>query len=313
MSITPHVDRAGLLDAYRDHGIDIDRQVVVLPGAERRGARAYTSGFNRGVQCVANHHTAERRGTRPQDSVDFIIRGRGAGFVISSTYTDTPDATGLSYARIWLIALWAGTYTEGSGGSLGLIPRSGANRVAFSNEIANDGVGQAYHAAQVDLINRKNAAECSYFGATNDWSHDWFGPSRLFSHHNWTAAAGEPWRKNDPKGRTDSADWSTGGTWDMDRVRRDARNLHALSSLPPEPTPEPDTEEDELMLTWLWKHNDHPELFLICNGSVTHVDGNGRDIAMVQYASKTGNPLPRVDSDNDATYSAYMWSAGHVV
>ena len=199
------LDRLAAL--LRGDGVEVD----ILPGAQGRSARMFAStGYKRGCQAIVEHHTGGS-GMYPESDIGYILNGKGDGYVISNAYTWRTKK------KITLIASGP-TYTEGSGGPLGLIPANGGNSVAFSNEIASPGAAQSPYPEF-----QQNAVASFAFHAANlaaeiwGWPDDPFGPTRSFSHFEWA-----PGRKIDPRG---VSRWSPqGGMWDMDQFRSELRS-----------------------------------------------------------------------------------------
>lgn len=184
--------------------------VVVHPGAQGRSARRFTAGYYMGCQGSAAHHTGSSGLYRDND-INYLLRGRGEGFVISNAY--------IGLAGIIDLIASGPTYTEGVGGPIGLIPANRGNDTVFSNEIAG-GLGGPFTEAQQDstvaLHHHVNRIAADVWG----WPDDPWGYPHLFSHHEWRRAAGRS-DKIDPAGRSRWApDYRP---WDMDAFRVDAR------------------------------------------------------------------------------------------
>lgn len=199
--MTNHFDLNRLAAALRANSVTVD----LLPGAQGRSARKFTNGYYAGCQASCVHHTGSS-GTNPHNDIQYILQGKGTGYVISNAYTWRSEVP-----KVTLIASGP-TYTEGTGGPLGIIPANRGNDFCFSNETAG-GMGAAFPPGQqraVEILHRevnKQAAELW------NWPGDPFSRDRLFSHFEWA-----PGRKVDPKG---ASQWSTGYTmWDMDAFRR---------------------------------------------------------------------------------------------
>lgn len=180
--------------------------VVIRAGAQGKSARRFISkGFARGVQAVVMHHTGSS-GRSPSGDIAWIDGKSGSDpeWVVANAHIDRSGV-------VTLIASGP-TYTEGSGGPLGLIPSGGANDVSFSYEIGGT-TGGTYPEPQQDaaLIAAQVTAELS--AELWEWPDDPYGPWRLFTHFEWTD------RKVDVGGYSR---WSLdGGEWDFDAFRSD--------------------------------------------------------------------------------------------
>jgi len=193
------------------HGIrSLGVKCVVVEGAQGRSARAYPEGFAaHGCQANVLHHTVSS-GDNYNNDIGFILGGKGPGYVIANAYTSTGGT-------VYLLASGP-TYTEGAGGPRGIIPSGGGNRVCNSNEIANWGNGiDVYSPAQCKAVEAWAAVCAPITAEIWRWLDNPFGPTRLFSHFEWS-----PGRKIDPLG---PSQWSTGGMWNMDKFRADARRV----------------------------------------------------------------------------------------
>lgn len=202
-----HFPLERLAAALRGEGIEVD----ILPGAQGRSARMFAStGYKRGCQAIVEHHTGGS-GAYPESEIQYILNGKGDGYVISNAYTWRTKK------KITLIASGP-TYTEGSGGPYGLIPENGANSIAFSNEIASPGGEQSiYPDFQQDAVAAFAYHAGKIAAETWGWLDDPFGKYRAFSHFEWA-----PGRKIDPRG---VSRWSPlGGMWNMDMFRAELRS-----------------------------------------------------------------------------------------
>ena len=254
--------------------------VVVVPGAQGRSARRFTGGYYRGCQASVVHHTASS-GRNPAAEIEFILRGRGDGFVISNAYTAL-DGT------VHLIASGP-TYTEGAGGPYGIIPKDRANDVAFSNEVAG-GLGAPFptpaQTRSVALFHgHANRIAADVWG----WPDDPFSPHRLFAHFDW-----RPGGKIDPSGESP---WAVGYTkWDMDAFRADARA--ATETAPP-------PQEDDDMMTGLIQHQGDDAIYAqFSNGTKTWVP----DLETLQVFNALGHTAVAVMPD-----AAWMKATGPIV
>lgn len=198
----PHFPLGRLATDLRADGIQCD----ILPGAQGRSARRFTDGYYVGCQAVVQHHSVSS-GFYPENDIEFILHGKGEGYVIANAYTGR-------YGKVTLIASGP-TYTEGTGGPWGIIPANRANDVAFSNEIASWGAeDSAYPTVQQDAVLALGYHAGRIAAEVWDWADDPYSPHRAFSHFEWA-----PGRKIDPRG---VSRWSpAGGMWDMDAFRRD--------------------------------------------------------------------------------------------
>ena len=128
----------GLAQVLRDAGL-----TVVEYGGWQHRARS-SGGFEPGKPWgVMWHHTASQ--TTPENDASYMCHG-------------SPDApiANLLIARdgvVWVLAA-GGTNTNGKGGpvlwSRGAVPKDAMNTYAVGMEIANNGVGEQYPAAQID-------------------------------------------------------------------------------------------------------------------------------------------------------------------
>jgi LysM repeat protein len=211
-----------LAAALRSDGVTVH----ILDGAQGRSARNFSDvGYYRGCQAVVQHHTVSS-GQYPHSDIDYILHGKGEGYVIANAYTWR-----VTVPTVTLIASGP-TYTEGRGGPHGIIPENRANDVSFSNEIANWGDGvQSYPWAQQHAAKLLAYHACKIAADIWDWPDDPFNRFRLFGHFEWTS------RKVDPLGP--SAWHIPGRSWDMDRHRRDVAGLDTKPPPPPPPPPPP--------------------------------------------------------------------------
>lgn len=199
--MTNHFPLGRLAETLRRDGFTVD----ILDGAQGRSARRFTNGYYVGCQASVAHHTGSS-GSNPAGDIAYILNGKGEGFVIANAYVARDG-------RITLIASGP-TYTEGSGGPLGIIPENRANDVCFSVEIA--GGLTPFPAAQQHAALLLHVRANQIAADVWDWPDDPFAAHRLFAHHEWA-----PDRKIDPAGRSAWAGDSE--QWDMEHFRRDAR------------------------------------------------------------------------------------------
>ena len=198
-----------LPDVLRAEGLVVD----TYPNWENR-ARS-TGGYD-GVFAVQVHHTASQ--TSPANDMDYMWNG-------------SPDRpVGAIYlARDGRVTVGAAgaTNTSGKGGPRntihGTIPLDSANKYVISIEAANNGVGEAWPAAQQDAYIKVCAALQRAYGLSVGDTH---------AHFEWTD------RKIDPAGNSRYA--SGGNKWNMDAFRGDVW-LHdqepEVPHVPPVPTP----------------------------------------------------------------------------
>jgi hypothetical protein len=221
-----------LATALRADGVSVN----ILSGAQGRSARMFSSvGYSgHGCQAMVQHHTASS-GDNPSGDINYILQGKGTGYVISNAYT----------ARSGVVTLIASgpTYTEGSGGPYGIIPENTANRVCFSNEIGNPGTGRAYTDVQARAAMYLAYHVCTIAADVWNWPDDPYGKYRLFSHFEWTTRKIDPWGPSP---------WSGNSKWNMDAHRADVKAC-APAAPDPTPPPEPPTtspqeDDDEMRL-----------------------------------------------------------------
>lgn len=209
-----HFPLERLAEAMRADGVEVE----ILPGAQGRSARMFTSGYHRGCQAVVEHHTASS-GWNPENDIRYINGGKGDGYIISNAYTWR------TRKKITLIASGP-TYTEGRGGPRGIIPENGGNTVSFSNEIAHPGDNSPYPDFQQEAILSFAFHAGRIAAEVWGWPDDPYGPNRAFSHFEWTT------RKIDPHG---TSRWSpNGGKWNMDEFRADLRSYQTITPPPEE-------------------------------------------------------------------------------
>jgi hypothetical protein len=215
-----HVD----LSAIKANLATLGVSSTILPGAQGRSARQWgAGGYPRGCQAFCSHHSVSS-GLFPANDIAFILTGGvGEGYIISNAYTALDG-------HVTLIASGP-TYTEGSGGPLGLIPANGANTVCFSNEIASWGQPNSVYPVPQQFSAVCLAAVVADLAAKQySWTEPAWHPWRNFAHFEWA-----PDRKVDPRG---ISRWSpNGGMWDMDLFRAEIRSI-----LTPPTAPEPPEE-----------------------------------------------------------------------
>lgn len=207
--MTAHFPLARLRDALVADGITC----VIHPGAQGRSARRFTGGYYQGCQASVVHHTAGS-GNNPVNDINYILSGKGEGYVIANAYT-------AKNGTVHLLASGP-TYTEGQGGPWGIIPANRANDVAFSDEVANPGDGTPYPEEQQTAVLALHRHVNRIAADVWDWPDDPYSKWRLFSHFEWA-----PGRKIDPYG---PSRWSPdGGFWDMDAFRADTTGEDMLT------------------------------------------------------------------------------------
>lgn len=195
-----------LADVCRGAGLSVT-EVDGWP-QRARGSGGYNAGK---PDHVMVHHTASGPGSDGWPDVDYIATG-------------SPDAplSNLYLGRsgqVWVIAAGASN-TNGTGSDpCGRVADDSMNAAAVGIEAGNDGVGEAWPAAQLDAYVRLCRALCAAYGITY---------SAVHGHAEWA-----PDRKIDPAG---PPRYATGAaTWDMDAFRADV----AAGTTPP-PAPEDD-------------------------------------------------------------------------
>jgi len=212
-----------LADVLRDTG---RLEVIEVDGWEFRGRSS--GGFDGDRPWAAVwHHTASD--TLPENDVGYIVYGCPDA-PVANLYLDRDG-------RVWVCAGGA-TNTNGKGGpaavSLGTIPVDQANTHVVGIEAANNGVGQAWPAVQIDSYFTINNALANFYG--------WL-PADCLTHHEWT-----PGRKIDPatagavEGPWRPGSLNTSGTWSMVDIRAEANRRAS--------TPPP-IEEDAMYLATL--------------------------------------------------------------
>ena len=201
-----------LADVLRAAGLT----VVEVDGWQTR-ARS-SGGFANGRPThLMVHHTASPPRTDGWPDVNYIVNGSPVR-PVSQIYTDRKGV-------VYVCAAGA-TNTNGQGRDSwgGGVPDDQMNLYAIANEIANDGVGEPYPAAQQASVLKSAAAICAHYG---------IGTHRVRAHFEWA-----PGRKVDPRG---ASMWApNGGMWDMDAFRHDV-------GLALEPTPSPMIDEVDMI------------------------------------------------------------------
>ena len=159
------------------------------------------------------HHTASPKRTDGQSDVNYIVNGSPVK-PVANIYTDRQGV-------VWVCAAGA-TNTNGTGVDSwgGGVSDNQMNVHAIGNEIANDGVGEPYPAAQQQSVLTSSAAICRHYGIP---------VHNVRAHFEWA-----PGRKIDPSG---PSMWAASGKWDMDEFRED---VAATMSAPPPTIPPTD-------------------------------------------------------------------------
>jgi hypothetical protein len=201
-----------------------------MPGDSWTRRARSSGGFAAPPLGIQWHHTASD--TTPENDITWQTEG----------CDDAPvgNATIMRDGSVWMVAAGAAN-TAGKGGPLtlsrGTVPADGANSRTWAWEVANDGVGERWPAAQM----------ATYFAATLELNRR-FGnaPDDVFTH-----AIGAPecrgWtdRKIDPA-RADAIDpafgWrpssvSSSGTWSLADIRAELRRRAGAGPTPIPPTP----------------------------------------------------------------------------
>lgn len=191
-----------LADVLRAAGLT----VVEVDGWKTR-ARSSGGYVNDRPTHLMVHHTASPRRTDGQRDVDYICYGSPVK-PVANIYTDRQGV-------VWVCAAGA-TNTNGKGGPLDGVPADSMNLYAIANEIANDGVGEPYPAAQQQSVLTSSAAICRRYG---------IGVGHVRAHFEWA-----PTRKIDPSG---PSMWAASGKWDMDEFREDVAATINKPTTPP--------------------------------------------------------------------------------
>jgi len=211
--------------------------------ARSGGSARYPS---EGPWAVYWHHTASD--TSPANDASYMCHGSG----------DRPVAN-LLMARdgaVWVLAAGP-TNTNGKGGPHTLpdgrtVPLDSANSRVIGMEIANNGVGQAFPAAQIDACFRASTALCDAYRVRPDnvVIHQVWAPSRKIDPATASAVQGA-WR---PDSTTSS------GTWSLGDVRAECLARAGGSPPPTDPNGDDELNQDQanelhqsyLNSEWTW-------------------------------------------------------------
>ncbi len=221
-----------LADVLRAAGLKVEE----VAGWQTR-ARS-SGGYNR-VHGICVHHTASGPSSDGWPSVNYGTF-HAPGKPIANLWLDR--------AGTWWVSAGGAANTQGTGGPYLDIPKDAANSRTLAIEIQNNGIGEAYPAAQqLSLLHGLAVLWNNYSGRFN-WGNDW---RRLYSHFEWTNAHPDTYgRKCDPTG---PSMWSNNpvnrqgcnyaSRWWMDQLRASvAKHAGELVSPPKPPVvPPPST------------------------------------------------------------------------
>lgn len=278
------VDIDKLADMYRAAGLNVN----ILVGAHKRAGRLYqTVGYpGKGPRGSGKHHTAQSLHTSDADSMFFMTFGAPYPVMVNVfPHKNTPSTITICAA--------GPTYTEGSGGPIGSIPKGQGNKWSWSWECPNNGVGERWSADLQQTMVTGAAVEAKFF----DWPID---SDHIFAHFEWS-----PGRKIDPAGPSEYAEGRA--SWDMDKFRSDVKyrfNSLYVNSPDPEPATPPPFVAEEDDMNFLWTHKNHAGLFWFSNGSVVHVDRELRD----QLLGAGVGPI--IVSDNEEVFKSTCKRSG---
>ena len=217
-----------LAKMYREAGLTVN----ILAGAERRGARMYSSGYeNADVRGLDQHHTAQPTHVSDIQSIAYMTFNAPYP-VICNVYPHKDDPGTLT------ICAAGPSYTAGKGGALGTVPRDRGNKYYWSTEAPNNGVGEPWPDHLQKTMVTMAAVEVQFF---SNWGPGWperdhFVKGRIPAHFEWT-----PGRKIDPFGPSRYTDYQN-QMWNMYTFRRDVANRHAELY----DTPTPPQEDDDM-------------------------------------------------------------------
>lgn len=206
-----------LADALRAYNIP----VVEHAGWQTAGRPTSTGEFK--PTGVLNHHTASPIGTSNALDIAVIMRGNTeAPGPISQLYI------GRDGAAVHILAAGRANHAGGA-----VIPHIGPNRVdgnanLIGIECGNNGIGEPWPDAQVNLLGKTNAALCGWYGwpIQNTYFH-WFTgqPAGNF--------------KIDPAGPYKLNAFARGQSWDMNAWRPFVASFTSSPQPPPPPPPPP--------------------------------------------------------------------------
>jgi len=218
----------GLAAWLRDLGV----QVCEHDGWKRRG-RQGNSPYWQTPTHLMWHHTASS--TAPHNDAAFIMWNADVAPLANLLI----DRAGVAHV------LAAGpTNTNGSGRDSwgGGVPDDSMNAWAVGIELANNGVGEPYPAAQLEALIEVSAAAVAFAGLPVD---------HVRAHHEWA-----PGRKIDPAG---PSPWASGASsWDMRAARQTiAARAAELGDTGSMTNP-----------VLLWRHTDYANVFAIGAGAL---------------------------------------------
>jgi hypothetical protein len=208
-----------LPDVIERAGLDVD----CWPGWE---SRSRSSGGYDQVWAVFAHHTASS--TSLQNDCSYMWDSTSGDQPIGAIYLDR--------SGLVVVGAAGATNCQGKGGpcatSHGTIPLDKGNAYGIAIEAGNNGVGEAWPAAQQAAYTTLCAALCD--------AYDLDPLVDVVAHFEWTA------RKVDPAG---PSAYATGAeSWDMDSFRGDVIGEPDVEPPEPEPpTPTPTESEDRML------------------------------------------------------------------
>lgn len=202
-----------------------------------RGSGGYAAGR---PWCVAWHHTASS--ASPESDAAYIATG-------------APDAplANLLVDRdgvVWVLAAGC-TNTNGTGGPLtfsrGTVPADSMNTYAVGMEIANNGVGESYTAAQIAAAFAASLAICASeaLEPTDAFTHAEYAPSRKIDPATADAACNAGFCPSPI---------NSSGTWSAADLRAELAYRAGIPPAPepgPTPTPPPLEEDDTVLVVAL--------------------------------------------------------------
>ena len=208
-------------------------------GWERRSRSS--GGFDGQPLAVQWHHTASSASVN--SDLSYMINGS----------PDEPVGNVLlDRAGVYWPVAGGAANTSGKGGpnsfSRGTVPKDSGNTRLFSIEIANNGVGEAYTATQIDAAFRGSNALNAHFGNQ---------PDDVVTH---ALGAGDGYtdRKIDPATTNMHGDWeprsvNSSGTWSQSDLRAECR-ARAGSGPSPIPIPGHPGKEHDMWTLYLDRH-----------------------------------------------------------
>jgi hypothetical protein len=226
----------------------------------QRRARS-SGGFSSPPLGVWWHHTASQ--TSPQNDLEYMINGSSdrpvGNLLLDRTGTFWPIAGGASNCA-------------GKGGpwtfSRGTCPLDSGNTYGMQLEVANNGVGEAWPAAQMDAYFRGSNALNAFVGNRPDdvVGHAHYAPTRKIDPATASAVQGS-WR---PRSINSS------GTWNLDDIKAECRARAGQT-----PSPNPPLEDDDQMLRAA-KNKDTGNTYVLGDGKTAQtmdaLDATERDL-----------------------------------